>query len=270
MSAKKWSVLLLFIFGFFVLATRAQAQPTFLAQSTLPSTSVIPTGLPVPGFNCGNMEDVVNGTNKCCFNPVLYPKLVEWTSWPFSEVANWINNGLKDKLNPVLEMQKYVKVDPCTSGSPSIPGDLSNPACICISPTASPLSSIMPLCEKINPKSMSGGRSEKEACISCLSGNNTNQAAGIWTSVGCVYGNLGTFIQESVLGWGIGLAGGVSMLCIMYAAFMMQTSRGNAETIKKAQQLMTSCITGLMLIIFSVLILRVIGVSILKIPGFSF
>jgi uncharacterized membrane protein YidH (DUF202 family) len=87
--------------------------------------------------------------------------------------------------------------------------------------------------------------------------------------VGCVKSNVGSFIQDTLLGWGVGIAGGVSMLCIMYAAFMMQTSGGEAEKIKKAQQLMTSCITGLMIIIFSVFILQLIGVKILRIPGFG-
>ena len=41
------------------------------------------------------------------------------------------------------------------------------------------------------------------------------------------------------------------------------------EKIKKAQDLLTSCIMGLMLIIFAVFILRLVGVNILRIPGFS-
>ena len=77
------------------------------------------------------------------------------------------------------------------------------------------------------------------------------------------------FIEETIFGLGIGLAGMVSLLCIIYAAFTMQSSQGNPEKIKKAQELLTSCIMGLILIIFSVFILRLIGVSILRIPGFS-
>jgi len=49
---------------------------------------------------------------------------------------------------------------------------------------------------------------------------------------------------------------------------MMQSSQGNPEKLKKAQEMITSCIMGLMLIIFSVFILKLIGVNILKIPGF--
>jgi len=49
----------------------------------------------------------------------------------------------------------------------------------------------------------------------------------------------------------------------------MQSSQGNPEKLKKSQDMITSCIMGLMLIIFSIFILKLIGVDILKIPGFS-
>ena len=78
--------------------------------------------------------------------------------------------------------------------------------------------------------------------------------------------NFKSIIEETVFGIGVGLAGGFSLLCIIYAAFMMQSSEGNPEKLKKAQEMITSCIMGLMLIIFSVFILRLIGVNLLKIP----
>lgn len=273
MGIKKLSLLFITV-GFLAVAVRANAQAPFkapqgrlLAQVTLPDPSIIPSGIPVPGFNCGNAYDT-NGANKCCFQPVIKPKLIDWTTFPFSEVAKWVNGALEDKLGPIIGMQRQIHVEPCQNGEPSVPGEPENPACVCVVPTSSPLAAIVPLCDRINPKSIAQGGSERDACVACMTGAG-GQASGVWTSVGCVKGNLSTFIQESVLGWGIGLAGGLSLMCIMYAAFMMQTSRGNAEVIKKAQQLMTSCITGLMLTIFSVFILRIIGVTILKIPGFT-
>ena len=81
--------------------------------------------------------------------------------------------------------------------------------------------------------------------------------------------NLQEFIEKTILGTGVGLGGGISLLCIMFSAFQMQTSAGNAEKLKKAQELLTNCIIGLMVIIFSVLILKIIGVDILRIPGFN-
>jgi putative Mn2+ efflux pump MntP len=65
----------------------------------------------------------------------------------------------------------------------------------------------------------------------------------------------------------MGLAGIIAIGCITFAAIQFQLSQGDTEKIKKARELMTSCIMGLILIIFSVFILRVIGVDILQLPG---
>ena len=105
--------------------------------------------------------------------------------------------------------------------------------------------------------------SEKGACLNCTSSGR------MWTAIGCVEFSLQGIIQEQVFGWGIGLAGISAILCIIYSAFILQTSGNNPEKIKQAQDTMTACITGLVVIILSVFILNVIGVDILRIPGFQ-
>jgi hypothetical protein len=45
------------------------------------------------------------------------------------------------------------------------------------------------------------------------------------------------------------------------------SSSGDPERLKGGQELLTSAIAGLIMLIFSVFILRVIGVDILKLPG---
>jgi len=115
-----------------------------------------------------------------------------------------------------------------------------------------------PICNRIN--SQTGEQSNCKACA---------QGGGLWTSLGCFSGNLSELISQKILGTGVGIAGGISLLCIMFAAFQMQTSSGNAEKIKKAQELLTNCITGLMIIVFSILILKIIGVDVLRLPNFG-
>ncbi len=105
--------------------------------------------------------------------------------------------------------------------------------------------------------------SDFQACDACA------LLGQFYSSLGCISLDLKSFISETVLGLGISLGGLFALLCIIYSAFRMQVSRGNPEAIKKAQELLTSCIIGLILIIFSIFILRVIGVDILKIPFFS-
>lgn len=99
--------------------------------------------------------------------------------------------------------------------------------------------------------------------------NCMKDGGGVWTALGCFSSDFSTLLKEKIFGLGIGLAGIVAFFCIIYAAFQIQSSSGNAEKIKKAQELLTSCIMGLILIIFSVFILKLIGVNILQIPGFK-
>jgi hypothetical protein len=142
----------------------------------------------------------------------------------------------------------------CVSGYPS--NELDPERCTCVS--SSNLSAAK-LCGVLS------SNSEQNQCFNkCM-----KDGQGVWTALGCVSSDLSTVIKEKVFGWGVGLAGIISLFCIIYAAFQIQTSSGNAEKVKKAQELLTSCIMGLMLIIFSVFILKLIGIDILKIPGFS-
>lgn len=67
----------------------------------------------------------------------------------------------------------------------------------------------------------------------------------------------------------LGISGGIALLLIMLAGYKMMASQGNAEQITAAREQFTSAIIGLLFIIFSFVILQVIGVDILKIPGFS-
>ncbi len=101
-------------------------------------------------------------------------------------------------------------------------------------------------------------------CYNCL-----YEDKGTWTAIGCVYSDFSKTIKEVIFPVAIGFAGLISLGCIIFASITMQTSAGDPEKVKKAQELITSCIAGLIVIIFSVFILRVIGVDILRIPEFG-
>lgn len=94
---------------------------------------------------------------------------------------------------------------------------------------------------------------------------DANGQTGIDTAIGCIpFGNTDAFIGF-ILRWAIGIGGGIAFLLIIYAAFMIMSSRGNPDRLKAGQELLTSAIAGLIMLIFSVFILRVIGVNILGI-----
>jgi len=93
--------------------------------------------------------------------------------------------------------------------------------------------------------------------------NNHDQ---INTAIGCipVLSNTNDFISF-VLKWAIGIGGGIAFLLIVYASFMITTSSGNPDRLKAGQELLTSAIAGLIMLIFSIFILRIIGINILGI-----
>lgn len=216
----------------------------------------------IPGKDCGNGDAVDAQFRKCCVSVHIVPNSI------FLDVVKQARGlpGIGRFIDPLVnfwdlmtQFEKSVNVVPCVIGAPS---NASNPAsCTCIPTnqiTPSPIQSLINMCAKYM-----GGSSERGACESCA------QGGGVYTGVVCAKTDFGVFIQDTVFSFGIGLAGIMALLCIIYAAFIMQTSSGNPEKIKKAQEMLTSCIMGLVLIIFSVFILRLIGVNILKIPGFK-
>ncbi len=91
------------------------------------------------------------------------------------------------------------------------------------------------------------------------------EGEAIDTAIGCIpIGDTNEFI-EFILRWAIGIGGGIAFLLIVFAGFQIMTSAGNPERLKAGQELLTSAIAGLILLIFSVFILRIIGVNILGI-----
>lgn len=101
-----------------------------------------------------------------------------------------------------------------------------------------------------------------------LGGGNCSKTE-INTAIGCVPIDDSDALIGFILKWAIGVGGGVAFLLIVVAGFQITTSAGNPDKLKAGQELMTSAIAGLILLIFSVFILNIIGVDILRLPGFG-
>jgi hypothetical protein len=104
----------------------------------------------------------------------------------------------------------------------------------------------------------------KGACELCFK----KDPAEAWTAIGCIPTSPSGFI-EKFLSTGVGIAGGIAFLLILFAGFQMMTSAGNPEKLNAGKELMTSAISGLVLIVFSIFLLRLIGVTILQLPEFE-
>lgn len=216
-------------------------------------------GLLLPGVTCGVPNDPDPGKAKCCV-PKKENSFASMQSflWYVPLVGDFFS-GIQNRYDKIQDLSDGMS--PCIEpGVPSTKNNLADPSCICVAEETSTHSAALNnLCSKyflLSPNS-----SEAQKCSRCMF-----EKGGFYTAIGCIPLNLSSFITDYILNIGIGIAGGVALLCIFYSAFRMQTSMGNAEAIKKAQENLTACITGLIIIIFSVLILKIIGVSVLRIP----
>lgn len=152
---------------------------------------------------------------------------------------------------------------PCTMG---IPSDPTNQYCCdspseCLnapstsSPTGTGTSAPTGPCAGLENQPDFG------TCKSCVTGG------GAYTALGCINTDPAKFI-----GWLlkniIGIAGGIAFLLILYGGFQVLTSGGDPEKLNNGKDIIVSALAGVLLILFSVLLLKIIGLDILHIPGF--
>ena len=96
---------------------------------------------------------------------------------------------------------------------------------------------------------------------------------GNCTSVNTAFGDIPinvTSAISAIFAVLLSFSGGIVLLIIIFAGYRIMTSGGDQEKLKGAREMLTAGIIGLLFIIFSVTILRIIGVDILHIPGFAF
>ena len=126
-----------------------------------------------------------------------------------------------------------------------------------------PLPSLAAICDQL------GEPTPKALCTNCMVNNKDKTKPYIWTAFGCLPADLSELIGTFIFTTGLGIAGGIAFLYFLYGSFLILTSAGNPEKIEEAKQIIVSALSGLLLIIFSVFILKVIGVDILRLPGFE-
>ncbi len=87
--------------------------------------------------------------------------------------------------------------------------------------------------------------------------------SAINTAIGCIPFKSETGMASFFLKWGMGIGGGIATVLIVVASFMISTSQGDPTRLKAGKELVTSAVSGLVLLVFSAFILRLIGVDIL-------
>lgn len=87
------------------------------------------------------------------------------------------------------------------------------------------------------------------------------------TALGCIPNDPIAFTVW-ILARALGIGGGIAFLLMVSGAIKILTSAGNPEGVKNGTQTILSAVQGLLFIIFSLFLLKLIGVDILQIPGF--
>ena len=102
-------------------------------------------------------------------------------------------------------------------------------------------------------------------CNACMQGKDNTKT---WTAIGCIAADPNDLLG-GIIKLGMGVAGGIAFLLILFGGLQIMTSAGNPEQLNAGRELVSSAIIGLILIIFSIFILRFIGVNIIGIPGWD-
>ena len=92
---------------------------------------------------------------------------------------------------------------------------------------------------------------------------------GVNTAIGCLIAGDPKQLISQLLGWGVAVGGGIAFLMIVLAGFQMATASGDPKKVQAARELLMSALAGLLIIVFSILLLNLIGFQILKLPGFN-
>lgn len=89
-----------------------------------------------------------------------------------------------------------------------------------------------------------------------------------WTVVGCLDTAPGGFVIQiyKVI---VSVAAGFALLAFIYGGFVVLTAGGSPEKVSGGKNIIMGAIFGLLLVLFSVFLLRLIGFEIIKIPGFG-
>jgi len=96
-------------------------------------------------------------------------------------------------------------------------------------------------------------------------GNCSNNK--IDTALGCLAVDSARSFTIEIFGRAVFLAGGIAFLLMLSGALIIIVSSGNPDRIKAGSELIGSALAGLIFIIFSLFLLRIIGVEFLSIPG---
>lgn len=98
-------------------------------------------------------------------------------------------------------------------------------------------------------------------------GNLTN-CSGIMSGLGIVLSTEPQQFIVTMFTFFLSISGMILLGLLIYSGYQMMVSQGDPEKIKVARERVTSAIIGFLFLVSSIVLLEVIGVNILRLPGF--
>lgn len=74
-------------------------------------------------------------------------------------------------------------------------------------------------------------------------------------------------LAGAFFGLALGVAGGIALLLVIVGGYKVMASQGDPEALVEGKGMITRAIAGLLFIVFSAAILRIIGIQLLGLPG---
>ena len=90
----------------------------------------------------------------------------------------------------------------------------------------------------------------------------------VYTALGCIPVEMDKFMTW-LLPWIFGVAGGIAFLLMIFGFIKMSTTKGDPKAMQGAKETIGSALTGLLVCVFALFILRLVTVDILHIPGIN-
>ncbi|MFW6143692.1 MAG: hypothetical protein ACOC4Z_02105 [Patescibacteria group bacterium] len=99
-------------------------------------------------------------------------------------------------------------------------------------------------------------------------GDKTTAGREVETGLGTIPTDPGELVSD-IVEFATKLAGAAALLLLIFGGIKLIASQGDYEAIEDARKTITAAITGLLVVIFAVLLLRLIGYDILNLPGWE-
>ncbi len=102
--------------------------------------------------------------------------------------------------------------------------------------------------------------------------NNSISTSGKCNNFFTALGEMGTnapSFTRSIFAILLSFSGGLALLLIIRSGYTMMTSQGNPQKIQEGRDQLVAAIVGLVFLIFSFVLLQLIGYDLLRIPGFG-